>query len=291
MKTIALFLLAVILICGFSMSVTSCTDNNDNPVPAKKKKYRLVQRKEVYDNSDMYSIIDYGYDNQGRLASFYQVVYNSQIADIYVSADLTYTYDDHCIIEKHHDGYYIHYTLNNDGLIVKKEHISIKDGVPIPDDNPVYYQYNDGRMISYEEAESQHVEIFHWESGDLMYISYGEDDQEDDENKPEFIRSGLSVDHGYVNPPLSGMSSPLYMMGYYGKPSKHLESHYKTMTGGFISVLIEHDYTYTIADGHITEMVDNSHSYMKYGTTETSSEKRLLPPSPTRNIDWESSIS
>ena len=46
-------MLAAILICGFSMSVTSCVDNSDNPVPAKKK-YRLVQRKEVYDDGKKY---------------------------------------------------------------------------------------------------------------------------------------------------------------------------------------------------------------------------------------------
>ena len=147
--------------------------------------------------------------------------------------------------------------------------------VPVPDDYPYYYRYDDGCMIEYEEAETQHMEIFHWESGDLMYLSYGKDNQEDDENKTQFTRSVLSVDHGYVNPPLSGMSSALYMMGYFGKPSKHLESHYKrTANANNISLLFEHDYTYTVADGHIVEMVDNSHSVTRYGTIETKRNKK-----------------
>lgn len=264
------------LLAMMAMSMlTACTDNSDNPAPAKKR-YRLVQHKEVYDNSDMYCITDYGYDNQGRLESLYRVLYNSPFGDTFVDAYYTYTYDDHCIIEQHKGDISYRYTLNDDGLIVKKESISTKDGVPIPDDYPFYYRYDDGRMIAYEEAETQHVEIFRWESGDLMNISYRDDDHEDDENKTEFIRSGLSVDHGYVNPPLTTMSSPLYMMGYYGKPSKHLESHYKTMTSdGNMSLLFEDNYTYTIADGHITDMVDDSHSYMKYGTIETSSDKKV----------------
>jgi hypothetical protein len=57
--------------------------------------------------------------------------------------------------------------------------------VPVPDDYPYYYRYDDGRMIEYEEAETQHMEIFHWESADLMYLSYGKDNQEDDENKTQ----------------------------------------------------------------------------------------------------------
>lgn len=46
MKKMMIWVLAAILICGFSMGVTSCEDNSDNPVPVKKK-YRLVQRKDV----------------------------------------------------------------------------------------------------------------------------------------------------------------------------------------------------------------------------------------------------
>lgn len=268
-------LLAVALICGFSMSVISCTDNNDNPAPAKKK-YRLVQCKEVNDNSDMYCITDYGYDNQGRLTSFYKVAYNSQFGDIYVDADYTYTYDDHCIIERHEDDLYYRYTLNDEGLIVKKESIIIENGVPIPDASPHYFRYDDGRMIAYEETGTQHEEFFHWENGDLMYLSFEKDNQKDDRNKREYVRSGLSVDHGYTNPPLSGINHALFMMGYFGKPSKHLESHYENKgDDGLINILMEHDYTYTIADGHVTEMVEKSHTIMKFGTSETTSDKKI----------------
>lgn len=268
-------LLAVALICGFTMSMTSCADNNDNPVPGKKK-YRLVQRKDYYDNSDMYSITDYGYDHQGRLASLYRVLYNSQFGDVFVDADYTYTYEDHCIIEKHSDGFLFRFTLNDEGLIVKEENSKTEGGVTIPNEYPRYFRYDDGRMVEYEETVTQKVDYFHWENGDLLYISDGKDSQQDETDRKEYARTALSVDHGFTNPPLSSINQALFMMGYFGKPSKHLESHYKSMVSSDnISLLFEDDYTYTITDGHITEMVDNSHSHTKYGAIESVTEKKI----------------
>ena len=56
MKKFSNWMLAAILICGTSVFI-SCDDNTDNPVPAKKK-YRLVQRKDVADNTNTYYIAD-----------------------------------------------------------------------------------------------------------------------------------------------------------------------------------------------------------------------------------------
>lgn len=48
------------------------------------------------------------------------------------------------------------------------------------------------------------------------------------------------------------------MMGYYGKPSKHLETHKKNSTEATaVSILYEYDFSYTIDKGHITKLVDN----------------------------------
>lgn len=60
------------------------------------------------------------------------------------------------------------------------------------------------------------------------------------------------------------MNDALYMMGYYGKPSKHLEAHYHTITQtATLFLSYDHDYTYTIADGHIVEVVRETYGKMK----------------------------
>ena len=98
---------------------------------------------------------------------------------------------------------------------------------------------------------------FHWEDGDLLYYELSA--REDFVDKTEFTRTGLSVDHGYLIAPEVSMNEAMYMMGYYGKPSKHLESHYKQVNqGGTVFLSYDHDYTYTLADGHIVELVEDA---------------------------------
>jgi len=271
MRKIHHWMLAAILICGASV-FTACNDNSDNPIPAKKK-YRLAQRKEVYDNSDAYYITDYSYDDQGRLASFVRTGYNTQYSDgAYVDANYTYTYGDGYIIERHlNSNSYDYYTLNDDGLVVKKQGFVIEDGVEVPR-YPDYLQYDGGRILSIEDTNAKHLTVFHYEGDDLMYFQ-----REDVEVSPvlyTYTRTELSVDHGYLNSPYTTMDEPLYMMGYFGKPSKHLESHEKTETkDSKVYVLFDRDYTYTIADGHIVEMVEVTHSIMNYGFYQSESTK------------------
>lgn len=147
------------------------------------------------------------------------------------------------------------YTLNDDGLIVQEQGFVTENGVE--ESRPPYYiQYEDGRMISYEETETGHWDGFRWEDGDLMF--YGQDNLEEGMNKTTFTRSALCVDHGYTKSPLITISEALFLMGYFGKPSKHLESHNKSeKEGGNISFISDDDYTYTIVDGHIVEMVES----------------------------------
>jgi hypothetical protein len=271
MKHIMNWMLAAILICGTTV-FTSCNDNTDNPVPAKKK-YRLVQRKDVYDTSDAYYITDYTYDDQGRLASYVRVGYNTQYSDgAFVDARYTYTYEDHSIIERHLNSNTIYYyTLNDDGLVVKVQPVAIEDGVETlwcPD----YLQYKDGRILSIQDTDANHLTVFHYEGDDLMYFQ-----REDVEVSPvmnTFTRSGLSVDHGYLNTPHTTMTEPLYMMGYFGKPSKHLESHEKSESKtGSLYASFDYDYTYTIADGHIVEMMEVTHAIIDYGFYKNESSK------------------
>lgn len=268
MRKIHHWMLAATLICGTSV-FTSCNDNSDNPVPAKKK-YRLVQRKEVYDHTDAYYITDYGYDDQGRLISFKRVGYNTEFGDGFVEADFTYTYGDHYIIAKHYDYLNYRYTLNDDGLIIKEEMLESGND---PRD-VFYFQYEDGRIISYQEARNPNSYTFHWEDDDLMY--YGPEPTEKSFSMTTFTRSELSVDHGFMKAPISMMNEPLYMMGYYGKPSKHLESHFRLETKGSTTYMLsESDYTYTIADGHIVELVENRTAEMKVGTWEYNTNNKI----------------
>ena len=259
MKKMMIWVLAAILICGFSMGVTSCEDNSDNPVPAKKK-YRLVQRKDVREGDNgAYYVCNYSYDDQGRLKSFVKMGYNTEWGTI-TSANCTYTYGDHYIIEKQGEDIYIYHTLNDDGLIIMTEFRKIEDGV----ENTYsvdYYQYNNRRLVVYGQNEY----FLHWQDGDLIY--YGLNEQETTRvDKTEFTRSELTVDHGFLVSPIVSMNDELYLMGYYGLPSKHLESKIKrTNESGANFVKAEEDYTYTIADGHIVELVRNSHVVTKMG--------------------------
>ena len=253
MKKIMSWGLAATFICGFTMGVTSCDDKSDNPVPAKKR-YRLVQHKQVF-NDNQYAIADYSYDSQGRLKHYNRVIYYVDRNDSLWDADYTYTYGDHYILEKHHEKYYDYYTLNDDGLIITEETRTSPDEPATP---AYYFQYVDGKISGYREREVPSVMTFNWEGDDLM--TYGWYDVDGLVDNTEFTRSSLTVDHGYMAAPMVMMSDALYMMGYYGKPSKHLESHcYKVKNqGANVFVSYDHEYTYTIADGHIVEMVDNS---------------------------------
>ena len=245
------WVLAAALICGFSMDLTSCSNNSDNPVPAKKK-YRLIQRLEITNDGDTI-ITDYGYDTQGRLETYVRVTFKP--SETRVNANFTFTYGDHCIIERQLDNEYFYYTLNDDGLIIKEEN---RTEIDKPSASLHTYQYADGRLIAYQESDNPVVSKLHWEDGDLMY--YGREGLAGYVDKTEYTRTQLSVDHGFMTEPLGTMSDVLYMMGYYGKPSKHLESHYKKEVQNQLglSTLIEFDYTYTLADGHIVKMVKES---------------------------------
>ena len=260
MKKIMSWGLAATLICSFTMGVTSCDDNSDNPVPAKKK-YRLVQRKDSYDNGETYTITDYGYDNPGRVKTIVTQYSRIDWDEPVVDVDVTYTYEDHLIVTKNWDGYCRYFTLNDDGLIIKEESNWIKDGEETPKKAQEYYQYVDGRIAEFLEEGFPTPYICHWEADDLMSCV------REDLIYIDYTRTPLSVDHGYMIPPLSSMDEELYMMGYYGKQSKHLESHYETvLEADGISSLIKHDYTYTIADGHIVEVVRET-----YGNTKIES--------------------
>ena len=163
--------------------------------------------------------------------------------------------------------------MKDDGLIIKEESIKTEDGVETV--TPCYlFSYGDGRLLTYEELEVNSLENFHWENGDLMY--YMKDNMESSVSMTEYTRSGQSVDNGYTNCPLSTMSEGLYLMGYYGKPSKHLESHHKTTaTTAKSNVIMEDDYTYTVADGHVVEMVDNASVIAKMGIIEYKTERTI----------------
>lgn len=196
-------------------------------------------------------ISDYEYDTQGRLESYVQVVYKPTPI---LSAYSTYTYGDHCIIEKNGNIDYTYYTLNDDGLIIQME---LREEIDKPSKLEFTYQYADGRLIAYQDPDLPLVSNVHWEDGDLMYFGRGErEDERTFFDRTEFTRTQLSVDHGYMIEPLGTGDEPLYMMGYYGKPSKHLESHSirETRNNGSSS-FFEFDYTYTLADGHIVKLV------------------------------------
>jgi len=74
--------LAATLISGFTVGVTSCQDNYDNPAPAKKQ-YRLVHSEQVIDDGSYY-IADYGYDNQGRLLTYKSGITGSVLLIIFL---------------------------------------------------------------------------------------------------------------------------------------------------------------------------------------------------------------
>ena len=212
---------------------------------------RLVQRKEVNEESGVNRISRYGYDDQGRLTSYVIESYKTDLG-IFPEEIHTYTYGDHYIKEQIDEEGYELYTLNDDGLIVKHESIRMKDGVETVT-SALFYQYENGRISTYGENKSKYV--FQWKDGDLM--SFYLDTKVEIEDITECTLSELTVDHGYRMPPMLSMREPLYMMGYYGKPSMHLESHKtNSVKTAVYSLFYEFDYTYTIDKGHIVEFVN-----------------------------------
>ena len=217
-------------------------------------KYQLVQRKEVIEESGVNRISRYGYDDQGRLTSFVKEGYDTELGEV-PETRYTYTYGDHYIKEQQVEEGYELYTLNDDGLIVKQESIMMKDGVESVT-FVISFQYENGRISTYGETDNTTKYLFQWKDGDLM--SFYLDTEKDVEDITEFTLSELTVDHGYRMAPMSAMSEPLYLMGYYGKPSMHLESHKtNSIKTTAYSLFYESDYTYTIDKGHIVELVNN----------------------------------
>lgn len=252
MKRFSQWVIVTTLICGSNMFLSSCSNDDDDKEPV--KKYRLVECKEVIEDTGTYNISHYTYDSEGRLATFVREAYNTDFGD-HLDANYTYTYGDHFVKEQHgQDGYDL-YTLNDDGLIVKHEVVRRINDVDSVGQR-LYYGYENERIASYEEDGFLNKYRFDWKDGDLM--SYCTDEYQGSADITEYTLSDLTVDHGYRMPPLITMREPLYMMGYYGKPSKHLETHKENSTEATaVSILYEYDFSYTIDKGHITKLVDN----------------------------------
>ena len=251
MRKLEKLMLATILICGTSLFTACTSGNEDNPVAPNpgKKQYQLAHRSSINDTGAGTSS-DYTYDAQGRVISEIETVIDGDGTQS--KNEMYYTYSDHKIIK---DAIVFQnvYTLNDEGLIVKCETIH-------PGENPrtlSEYQYDsEGKIIS-SYGEDRNLTVWTWKDGDLISEETG--DQVEALNRTDFIHSDLTAEEGFIMPFTSGIfNETLYRQGYYGKTSKHLVA--KVINKSEKSSVTKSDvvlnYTYTIADGHVTKMVE-----------------------------------
>jgi len=243
---------AAILICGMSL-LTACTSGNeDNPVAPKpeRNQYQLAHRSAIKDATGAGTSTDYAYDAQGRVISEMETDIDADGTQ--TKYEYYYTYSDHKIILDARIFQNV-YTLNDEGLIVKCEVIH-------PGEEPRTlneYQYDsEGKIISYE-VENHKRTVMTWKDGDLISEETG--DQVEALNRTDFIHSDLTAEEGFIMPFTSGIfNEMLYRQGYYGKTSKHLVAKVisKTEMSSTDKSDIVLNCTYTIADGHVTKMVE-----------------------------------
>ena len=256
MRRLEKWMLAAILICSMS-AFTACTsDNGDNPVAPQpgKKQFQLTRYLSAKDSIGVGVSTDYTYDVQGRVILEMETIINGD--GTHYTNEIRYTYADHKIIEETEtpgDSYQHVYTLNDDGLIVKNE--LIRPGEE-PQNQGEYQYDSEGKLIIYDSSAPKQT-VFTWKDGDLICYEVG--DQTESLNRTDFTPSDLTVEEGFVMPITAGIfNEVLYRQGYYGKTPKHLVAKVvsKAETSSMMKTDLVYDYTYTLADGHITKMVE-----------------------------------
>ena len=196
--------------------------------------------------------------------------------------EMRYTYADHKIIVETKtpgDSYQYVYTLNDDGLIVKNVFIRLGEE---PQNHGEYQYDSEGKVIIYDSSVPKRT-VFTWKDGDLICYEVG--DQTEGLNRTDFIPSDLTVKEGFVMPITAGIfNEVLYSQGCYGKTPKHLVAKAigKAEKSALMKTDFVYDYTYTMADGHITKMVED-------GTVKVTAGS-LVVDGPSRKIHtyvWE----
>lgn len=261
--------LVATLICSASV-FTSCSDDDSK---TEKKQFRLVECNYIYDDeSGAYYTTHYVYDNQGRVISDYGEGVDEE-GNFYHDG-WSYTYGDHQIIAKGQlRESTVIYTLNDDGLIIKEEHVQSD----YPEDSPrnlieVFEYDSQGRMIHTVEEDVK----FFWDGDDLMSFEAG--DQNERTSRGDFTYTELTVDHGYTEPFLKSFDETLFMMGYYGKTPKHLIAQSKRQAKEISSDLeFTYNFTYTLSDGHIDTIEKESVTSIRIGNFNSERrEKRTV---------------
>lgn len=277
MKRIMNLVMAATIICGACV-FTACT-NVDDPIEPQpvKKQYRLIRL--CYTNeAKSRGTASYTYDSQGRIVSEEREETNSQ--GIRFISGYYYIYGSHRITSVSLAGDIIkHFTLNDDGLIVKEEFMLVGQ-----DEKPRIiseYQYDaEGRVVSYDNRGQRTYCI--WEDGDIRAVMTGEPGSLI--TTAEFTPSTQSVEQGFIFPYISTFEEVLYWEGYYGKTPKHLiakvESHLHESETMYSD--LAYDYTYTVADGHITEYTEEGDLKIVIGGREIGGPRKA-----TYTLDWE----
>lgn len=255
MKTKFQWMFAVILICGLTVSVSSC---KKEPAPKKTVLTGMVATGVIMYDSITYS---YDYDAQCRLVRSL----SRQTNDNYVLLDLRFTYADNSIrVEGTENGKVVTYncTLDSEGRITRMDRTSVGDDTPTNTSRYDYTYNADGYLASVHKASQPDSEginsVYVWEGGELKAVN-----TEDGVLSVEYETSDAPAQALFINMGYDELAQ-LCAQGCFGKLPAHMPSKRTVITtfpSPMPSLSVPFDYVYTTnADGRLATCTETRSS-------------------------------
>lgn len=246
-------MLAAIAVSGMLSGCTSMDDNPVEPKPSEKPK-KVLKSYEMYSNATLDMSAEITYDKQGRVTG----VYNKySLDDGYSTEYVIYNYESNKIIETSTFSNTIRTYLLNDAGVVEKMTTDSYDGSIDLNVVDEYTYDSDNRMLA-KNSLTDKIHKFYWSDDEMTRYEIG--DQAVYEYYVNITPSEVSTDN-YILPytPFESMNSIVYMMGYFGKPSKHLPAQkYTKAQSSLARSEVTEKFTYTVTDGYVTKIVHDS---------------------------------
>lgn len=242
---------AVVTLC--SLSLTSCSEKQDNPVTPQPSEKRYVLAEMTESSDDRTIKYDFSYDKDGRLT---QARLQQFYPDEQRNTDDTveFIYDGNLITQKStilNENFLLH--LNADGLLEDYEF----HNVPADSDIHYLYTYDDARrLLDVNQYGGLNTRTLTWEGDEVSTIM-------DYVNGK--VAQTITIEPSEVETPgfypwdLTGDFNPYYtLMGLYGKAPKHLPATWSAASSAeeLGSIQYYRTYTYTVTDGLLTECVE-----------------------------------
>lgn len=266
---------AALVACA--MTLTTCVEFNDNPVNPDDNGKRFVLTEITWSYSDgAFKQYFYSYDEEGRLTQERMI---QEFTDGQQSSDDTtiYSYEDGLITEQRVGEEYPHMLhLNADGLLIDYEYYNY----PASQYLHTTYEYDDARHLTTIHNGETSMMTLTWEGDDIVAITAYNDGQVTstvDVEPSEVTTSGF-----YQFMRMGSIQQLYFMMGLFGSMPKHMPATIiQTAESVYGSMLTTESYSYTVADGLLTEFTCVTESDIKMGPI---SQKKTF--SVTNELIW-----